>query len=343
MPLIPQVGRNKINARLILITISALLWVGILLHLFSWWWMVSNSFKLSTEIYKLPPTLYPHSPTLIAYKAIFRLGDTAGVATSAWISMQFSLWTYLKNSVLITGITMLLQVSGTALVAYSLSKLQNPRWSRVLFFFFIGTMLVPFEVALIPNYLILRNFPFPLQQAPNIPFTNIKFPSYNFINTYAAAIIPVAFSPFYMLLFKGFFDGIPDSLIHAARLDGSSEGVIFRKIIIPLSKPVFAVVAYFSFVAAWNQFLWPMIVLRKERLYPLAVQIYKLSIEIKEISSMSSQEGRPVSEEILKLLRAGFGYNGLMALALVESIPVFIMFVIFREQLMKGIKLRGFK
>ena len=103
-----------------------------------------------------------------------------------------------------------------------------------------------------------------MMNIPKIPFTNLRFPSYNFINTYWAVILPAMFSAFNILLFKGFFDGIPNELINAARLDGASELSIFGRIILPLSKPVFAVVSYFTFSGAFNTFMWPLIVLKEK-------------------------------------------------------------------------------
>ncbi|MCD6318418.1 carbohydrate ABC transporter permease, partial [Candidatus Aerophobetes bacterium] len=194
-----------------------------------------------------------------------------------------------------------------------------------------STMLIPYEISLIPTYLLLKHFPFASKSIPNIPFTNIPFPHHNFINTYWAVIFPALFSGFNFLLLKGHFDSIPDSLINAARLDGASEVGIFSRIILPLSKPVFAVVAYFTFSGIWNQFMWPLVVLTKEKSLPFSVYIYRLQMWIINCGG-EYREGFPTLD-----------WNVTMAAAILQSIPVFIAFIIFREQLMKGIKLRGFK
>jgi len=334
--LISEVGRKKFHVRLVIGIITGFLWLGIFLHLIPVWWMVTTSLKPYNEVFS---TFFypPRHPTLVAYKLCFSLAGGGGNIPPM---LQYPFFVYLKNSVIYTIVIMFSQIIATSLVAYSLSKLQSPRWSRLLFLFFIGTMLIPGQISLIPRYLIISHFPFPTKHIPNIPFTNIAFPHYNFLNSYWAVILPLLFSPFYVLLFKGFFDGIPNELINAARLDGSSEMDIFRRIILPLSKPVFAVVSYFAFSTVWNEFMWPLIVLRDQKFFPIAVQLYELQ---KEISYSGMDTEKMVDPQALKLMEAGFGYNGLMALAIIESIPVFIMFIIFREQLMKGIKLRGFK
>ena len=102
-----------------------------------------------------------------------------------------------------------------------------------MFLFFVGTMFVPGNASLIPRFLLVRCFPFATKTAPYIPFTHVRFPHINMLNTYWGIILPLAYNGFSVLLFKGFFDGIPNELINAARLDGSSEIGIFRRIILP--------------------------------------------------------------------------------------------------------------
>jgi len=342
MPLIPKIGRKKWRIRILLIGITIFLWLGVILHFVPVWWAFTSSIKPWWEIYKFPPPLWPKQTTLIAYKAIFAGFKVSAKAVAGFGGTQIaamnlsdqSLWVFIKNSFVITTGVMAFQVIIAALVGYALSKLCPPKWSRFMFLFFIGTMFVPGNVSLIPKFLLIRCFPFATKIPPYVPFTQVRFPRISFLNSYWGIILPLAYSGFSVLLFKGFFDGIPDELINAARLDGSSEIGIFRRIILPLSKPVFAVVAYFSFNSAWNEFLWPFIVLTKAReLDPLSVMLYKLQLGLSTV--------RPEQNE--DLLKAGLGMNAVMAAGIIQSIPVFIMFIIFREQLMRGIKLRGFK
>jgi len=331
MPLIAEVGRNKAKIRLTLGLITLFLWVGILLHMFPVWWMITTSMKSAKEIYQFPPSLWPRNPTFVPYKLIFSL------SAGSWGSLVYPIYVYLKNSFIITGAVLGIQIPVTALLAYAVSKLYGPRWNRLLFLYCIGTLMIPASVALVPSYLIIQHFPFPTRNIPLIPFTNISFPSVNFLSTYWAVILPSCYGAFNFLLYKGFFDVIPDSLINAARLDGASEISIFRRIVLPLSKPVFAVTAYFTFSGIWNSFLWPLMVLQEDKLHPLSVLIYKFQ------AALQGPATKALDEASRRLLASGMGVNGLMVIAIIESIPVFIMFVIFREQLMKGIKLRGFK
>jgi multiple sugar transport system permease protein len=166
------------------------------------------------------------------------------------------------------------------------------------------------------------------------------FPSVSFVGTYWGVILPAAFSAFNFLLFKGFFDTLPTDLIEAARIDGASELTALRRIMLPLARPVLAVTSYFAFVGAWNDFLGPWIILMSEQgKWPLSVVLYKLQYFL--MSWQPSQGSMDPAAQ--KLLTSGIGFNALMAISVVESIPMFIAFLIFREQLMKGIQIAGLK
>ncbi|MCD6232098.1 carbohydrate ABC transporter permease [Candidatus Aerophobetes bacterium] len=332
MAIIPQVGRKKIRVRLLLFSITLFLWLGVFLHLFPVWWTLVTSISPYHEVYKLPPSFFPRHPTLFPYKFLFSAAMQTGVTIRQGerivtlhfgYSQFYPIWVYLKNSVILTGGIMVFQIPITALVAYSLSKLHSPRWNRILFIFFIGTMLIPYQISLVPSYLLLKNFPF--------AFRTSSLRGINFLDTYWAVILPGMYSAFNCLLFKGYFDGIPESIIQAARLDGASELGIIRRIILPTSKPVFAVVSYFTFTGAWNSFMWPLIVFKKAKLFPLPVFLYEIQASVSDIKN----------PEYARYL--GGGIPLVMAAGIIQSIPVFIMFIIFREQLMKGIQLRGFK
>jgi len=331
MPLISQVGRKKRSIRITLFLITGILWLGVGIHLFPIYFSFISSIKSTWEVYKIPPTLWARKPTTLAYYVLFHPDLLGGGDTGL-----LPLWVYLKNSFILCGGVMALQIPITALAAYSVSKLHTPTLSRLLFLFFISTMLIPYEISLIPTYLLLKHFPFASKSIPNIPFTNIPFPHHNFINTYWAVIFPALFSGFNFLLLKGHFDSIPDSLINAARLDGASEVGIFSRIILPLSKPVFAVVAYFTFSGVWNQFMWPLVVLTQEKMLSFSIYVYRLQAWMADITPAEFGRGRELGYPPM-------GWNAAMAVAIIQSIPVFIAFIILREQLMKGIKLRGFK
>jgi len=334
MPLISEVGRRKWAPRLLIMAIATVLWLGIVLHLFPVWWMFVSSIKKEVEVMQFPPTLWPKNPNFGIYKLIWY---TAGSEAELQFMPNAPPYIFIKNSFIITGAVMAIQIPITALMGYALSKLYGVRWNRIIFLFCIGTMMIPSQVSLIPSYLIIRHFPFASGNIPRIPFTDRTFPTYNFLSTYWAVILPACYNAFNILLFKGFFDTIPNEIISAARIDGASEFSIFRRIIFPLSKSVFAVVSYYTFSGIWNSFMWPLIVLQEEKLYPLSVYLYHFQYQLEKHGVFGHD---PAAREMIE---AGIGYNGLMAISIIQSIPVFVIFIIFREYLMIGIKLRGFK
>jgi multiple sugar transport system permease protein len=340
MPIIPRVGRNRPKARLELFSIQALLWVGVLIHLFPVAWMISASLKPTSEIFDKPWNLLPSKPTTASYNLLFTSVNPNALSDANAAVFRYPLSVYLGNSLLIAALTVLLQIPITAMAAYAVSKLHSPKAARWLFFFFIGTLMVPGQVAIVPRFLLLSHFPWPSQAVPNLPFTDIAFPSFSFVGTYWGVVLPAMFGAFNFLLFKGFFDTLPSELMEAARIDGATEMQIMRRVMIPLARPVLAVTTYFAFTSAWNDFLGPWIMLMSEQgKWPLSVVLTKLQFFL---MNWQPTQGS-MDPTVQQLLSSGVGFNALMALAVVESIPIFLAFLVFREQLMKGIQISGLK
>lgn len=339
MPLIPQVGRRRLKTRFVLLTIAAFLWLGVLLHLFPVAWMLSASLKPTREIFDQPFRLWPHEPTTASYKLLFTTVTAAGLNINVDV-FRYPLHVYLQNSLILASLTVLFQIPITAMAAYAVSKLHAPRAARWLFFFFIGTLMIPGQIAIVPRFLLLSHFPWPSRDIPAIPFTDLPFPTLSFVGTYWGVVLPAAFNAFNFLLFKGFFDTLPSDLIEAARMDGATELQTLRVIMLPLARPVVAVTTYFAFTAAWNDFLGPWIMLMSEQgKWPLSVVLYKLQWFL---TSWQPSQGS-MDPAARALISSGVGFNALMALSVVESIPMFLAFLLFREQLMKGIQIAGLK
>jgi len=250
MSLFPTVGRKQFSVRIAWRLVVLFLVLGVFIHLVPFFIMISTSLKPATEAMAMPPTLWPTNPTFAAWGLVLQISDIAKSVLPQPLSKYF------LNSMIMTVGTMLLSIPITSLAAYAISKLIKGRASSNLFIFFIGTLLLPGIVSLIPSFLLTRNFPFPLPVAPNIPGTDTAFPTLRIWNTYWALILPAGFSAGNFLLFKGYFDSIPDSIINAARVDGGSEFNIFRRIILPMSIPVYAVVSYFTFQRHLGQFTY---------------------------------------------------------------------------------------
>lgn len=335
MPLIPQVGRSSFRTRSLMAFIMTVLIIGVALHLFPVLWMVSASLKPQHETIKHPGRLIPEEPNIASYRLLFTTHRSATI-------FRYPMWYYIVNSLIIVCSTVALQIPITLLLAYAVSKLHAGWTKTLLFYFAIGTLMIPGEISTIPRFLLLSHFPWPTRDIPDIPFTDIQMPAVSFIGTYMGVILPSCFNAFNFLLFKGFFDTLPDALFESARLDGASEWRVVVSLLVPLSYPVLMVTTYFAFMAAWNSFFTPYILLMNEQQkWPLSVVIYKLSSFLTGWNVPA--DVTQASPEQIEMMRQGIGFNALMALSIIETIPLFIIFVIFREQIMKGVRLQGLK
>ncbi len=337
MSLFPIVGRKQPRLKMAWWAVVGILCLGVFIHLIPFFIMISTSFKPAKEAMSMPPTLFPQEPTLAGWELVINM------AASAKSLISQPLGVYFLNSVIMTVGTLLLSIPITSMSAYACSKLLRGRSARFLFFFFIGTLMLPGIVTLIPSYLLTRNFPFPLPIVPNIPGTESPFPSLRIWNTYMAVILPAGFSAGNFLLFKGFFDGIPDSIINAARVDGGSEFNIFRRIILPMSIPVFAVTIYFQFSATWDSYLWPLVVIQDSKIAPLTLAIRRLVDAFTYAGTTNAQTAMGQSANVSNLVNQGLSWNGLMVLGLLQAIPVFLFFIVVREYLLKGVRIQGLK
>ncbi|MBE2272547.1 MAG: carbohydrate ABC transporter permease [Anaerolinea sp.] len=336
MSLFPKVGRKQPGLRVTWTIVVAILVFGLIMHLIPFYFMIITSLKSAPEIMRMPPTLFPQEPTLNAWRLVFEV-------TTQNDLLRQPLYVYFVNSCIMAFGTLLLSLPITAFAAYANSKLQNGRGARYTFLFFIGTLMVPGAVTLIPTFLLTRNFPFPLPQVPLIPGTETQFPYIRIWNTALAVIIPGVFNAFNFLLFKGFFDTIPNSIIQAARVDGGSEFNIFRRIVLPMSIPVFAVAAYLQFSGVWDSFLWPLLVIQDSTRSPMSVAIYNLVNVFSSSGATSPQASLATNERIRMLQEAGLSWNGLVVLGILQTLPIFLMFLVSRNYLLKGVKIRGLK
>ncbi len=199
-------------------------------------WMLFTSLKTSKEIYQVPSTTFPQHVTFDNYVA-------------AVTKMPFLRYTI--NTVVITVLSVVGMVVSSSMVAYSVSKI---RWkgSRIIFPIIIGTMMIPYQVTMIPLYMI--------------------FTKMHFVGTIVPLVLPCFFGgAYYIFLLRQFFRTIPDSLLEAAKIDGAGEGTIFLKIMLPLCKPAITSVAIFAFLASWSDFLGPLLYLNQEQEYTLSL------------------------------------------------------------------------
>jgi len=206
-------------------------------------WMVSASFKSESEIFSFPITWIPST---------FHWSNYIKV----WSDIPFP--TYYFNTIKIAVITTILQIVTCSLAAYAFAKVRFPERDK-LFFLYIATMMIPYQVMMIPQFMLIKEI--------------------GLMNTHWALILLGAFSPFGVFLFRQFFMAIPEELSEAARIDGLSEFGIYLKIILPLTRPAIASLVIFTFMHSWNDFLAPLIYLNTDKLFTLQLGMQHFQME----------------------------------------------------------------
>jgi ABC-type glycerol-3-phosphate transport system permease component len=259
------------------------------IFLFPLVWMVASSFKQNPQIYNdfgsirafLPPK--PHADYFINYTTDFN---------------NVPLLRQALNSLFYTAVIVLGNLVVNSMAGYAFARLNFPL-KRFWFILIIALLIFPSEILLFPQYIIVYRL--------------------GWINSYAALIMPAIADAFSIYIFRQFFLGIPVELEEAARLDGASVLRIFAQIIIPLSKPVLATVAIFSFVAHWNDFLWPLIVTTTNNMSTIQIGLQAL------FGSKVTQWGQ---------ITAGLTF---------ATIPMIIIFSLFQKYYVQGLKYGGGK
>lgn len=215
----------------------AILTVGAVVSLFPFYWMLVSSFKTTGSIWNYPPEFYTLHPTFANYANVF-------IGTN-YLRQFF-------NSLLVAVGYTFLSLFFSSLGGFAFAKYTFPGKS-VLFYVLLGTMMVPFQVTLIPLFVVMAHL--------------------GWINTYQSVIVPFAANAFGVFLMRQNITAIPFELLDAARIDGCSEFTIYYRVVVPNIKPAFGALGVLSFLSSWNDFLWPLIVLQSDKMMTLPVAI----------------------------------------------------------------------
>jgi multiple sugar transport system permease protein len=206
-------------------------------------WMIAVSLMAPGEASTSPPPLVPAAPTLASYRELFTRGDITR---------------NLINSLGIATAATVLSLAFNVTAGYAFAKLRFA--GRTLIWkLLLGVMLIPAQVAMIPLFLMLKQL--------------------GLVNSYAGVLIPSLASVFGIFLVRQYALALPDEMLEAARIDGASEPRIFWSIVLPVLRPVLVTLAIFAFLGAWNDFLWPLIILADDARQTLPVGLAALSRE----------------------------------------------------------------
>jgi ABC-type glycerol-3-phosphate transport system permease component len=248
------------------------------LMLFPFAWMLASSFKPFTEIFA-GRSFLPVQPTLANYASLFQQSDAL---RKVW------------NSLYIAALYTALAVFLCAMGGYAFAKFRFPG-RGVLFGFLLATMAVPFAVVMVPLFIMMRNW-------------------FHWIDTPWPLIVPWAANAFGIFFMRQYMLSVPDDMLDAARVDGASELRIFLRIVLPVSRPGLASLAILFFVLKWNDFLWPLAVLRSEEVQTVPVML----------NSLQGPPGRTA-------------FDVLMAGSVVSVLPMLLLFLLLQRHLVVGL------
>ena len=277
----------------------ALLLFGAAIMLFPFAWMALGSFKTMIESNAYPPHILPNE------------WDWSNFS-EAWNGPPGSLGRYFGNTIGLALSGTLLQLFFCSLAAYALAIVRIP--GRNLFFALVlGTMLVPGEVTLIPNFVTIRNLPL---VGGNDILGNGGSGLYD---TYLGQLLPGIIGAFNIFLLRQAFMQIPRDLWEASQIDGSTSFCYLWQIVLPLAKPTLTTLFLLGFVARWNALLWPMIVTRSESIRPVQLAMIWFQGEFDT------------------------DYGVLMAAAIMVTLPIIAIFLVLQRQFVQGITSTGLK
>lgn len=250
--------------------------------LFPLYAMVRVAFTTRTQLFA-GDVLVPDSWTLANFENLFA---------------KFPVWTWVGNSVAVALVTVVLSVTVNLLAGYAFAKIPF-RGRGALFLLVLSTLMIPAQAIMIPQFRVVSGL--------------------GIHGTFWGVILPSAATALGIFLARQFFLSIPDELLEAARLDGAGQLRILRSVVLPLARPLIAVMVLLAFMNYWNDFLWPLIVLKDPQLYTL-----------------------PVS---LRFLQGQFGndYGGLMAGGLVSCLPLVVLFLLLQRWFVQGIARTGLR
>jgi ABC-type sugar transport system, permease component len=265
---------------------TILLFVGAIVVLAPLGWLVSTAFKPEGPIFAEAPRWIPAPPSTVHFREVAQRGAEAPIGR--WLFNSFFV------SSCVTGLTLLI----ASMAAYPLARMRFPGRDAI-FYLVLGALIVPGQVTTIPVFLLIQKL--------------------HWFDTYPALIIPGLAGPFGVFLLRQYMQTIPKEMEEAATVDGCGPWRTWAKIILPLTKPALATLATLTFLGAWNDFMWPLIVTNsiEMRTIPIGIAIF---------------QGRYTTE-----------YGNMMATALIASLPVVLVFLVGQRFIFRGFVLTGLK
>ena len=278
------------------------LWLFILLTIIPFYWMLRTGLSNNKALAANSSSLLPADFTLGAFKRVLGLSTIEEAQAEGGSGASINFWLYLRNSVIVATAITLGQVVFSAMAAYAFARLRWPGRDKV-FALFLTALLVPPIFTALPNFLTIK--------------------SLGLLNTLPGIVLPFFFmTPFAVYFLRQFFLGIPREIDEAAMIDGAGHLRIFFKIILPMSLPPVITLGILQFIAAWNEYFWPLLVGQTEesRVLTVALGVFR----------SQTPQGSP-------------DWAGLMAATLIAAVPVMVLYAIFGRRIVNSIGFTGIK
>ena len=272
--------RSGLLSNIIFYVVSVALAVMVVIPFY---WMIITSLKSKGALMALPIQWIPRHPTLQSYRKVFSLFPFGkAILNSLFVSITFTVITVLSSS----------------MAAFAIAKIRF-KGAGVFFRMYLMSMMIPTQITLIPLFIIMSRL--------------------NLTNTYTSVISPSIFLAFSIFLLVQNLRSLPDDFMEAARIDGASLWTTFFRVIMPMEKPVLATLVITTFMGAWNDYLWPLVMLSDKNKMTLTLAL----------NTLNGQYGTE--------------YNVLMAGCLISMIPIIVVYIIAQTQMKQGITAGGVK
>ena len=280
-----------------------IVFLAIFVTLVPFWWVVRTAFSTKKDMLAQPDSFLPVGLTLSNFARVLGQVDAAEAIAAGGSGQKINFWLYLRNSIVVSGITVVGQTFFSALAAYAFARLKFPLRDKI-FYLYLSALMVPGIVTLIPNYLLIHR-------------------DLEWDNTYLGIVAPtLLMSPFAVFFLRQFFLGINRELEEAASLDGASIFGVFWHVVLPISGPPLATLAILTFVSSWNNYLWPFLVGNEEKVRVLTVAL--------AIFKSQTPQGAP-------------DWPGLMAATIISVLPTMFVFMFLGRRVVNSIQFTGFK
>jgi len=270
--------------------------------LFPFFWMLRTAFSSNSALYAQPASLLPADFTWGGFERVFGLQSTEEAIANGGSGASMNFWLYLRNTVIVATCITAFQVFFSAMTAYAFSRLH---WKRrnLVFGVFLISLMIPEIFTLLPNFLLIREL--------------------GLVDTLLGIMLPKLFmTPFVIFFLRQFFMNVPTEVEEAALIDGASKTRVFFSLIIPMSVGPIVTISILTYMTAWNEYFWPLMVSYTDRSQVLTVALGNFNAQTPQ---------------------TGPDWAGLMAATVIAALPMMVLFMAFAKRIVNSIGFTGIK